>query len=72
LVLLLTDGIFEATSPAGELFGMERVFDVIRRGRHGSAREIVEQLHAAAREFCRGRPQQDDITAVVVKVLGTS
>lgn len=70
LVLLLTDGIFEAASPAGELFGMQRVFDVIRRGRSGSAKEIVDQLQAAACDFCCGRPQQDDITAVVVKVQG--
>jgi len=69
LVVLLTDGIEEASSPAGELFGTERALDVVRSYRDKPARAIVEALYAATREFAQGAPQLDDITAIVVKVL---
>jgi len=68
LMLLPTDGIHEAHSPGKELFGVERTLDVVRANREKPANEIVEALYQAAREFSDGRPQDDDITAVVIKV----
>ena len=35
IVLLVTDGILEAASPAGELFGAERLLARLRDSRHG-------------------------------------
>jgi sigma-B regulation protein RsbU (phosphoserine phosphatase) len=69
LVLLLTDGITETTNTAEEFFGEGRALEVVRGRRHRAAREIVEELHAATREFAGPSPQVDDITAVVCKVL---
>jgi sigma-B regulation protein RsbU (phosphoserine phosphatase) len=68
MVLFLTDGIAETASPQGELFGIERTLDVIRENRHRPSGAIVETLYRSARSFAQDTPQQDDITAVVLKV----
>lgn len=68
LVILLTDGIEEAAAPDDELFGTERALAVVRAHRAESARAIVEALYRAARDFSQGGPQDDDISAIVVKV----
>jgi sigma-B regulation protein RsbU (phosphoserine phosphatase) len=68
LLLLLTDGIVEARSPDGDAFGVRRALDVIRVYRADSARQIAVNLYHAVRAFSQETSQQDDITAVVVKV----
>ena len=68
VVVLLTDGIEECLSPAGELFGSERALDVIRQHRSSSAQQIVEELYQAVRKFSGNVAQNDDVTAVVIKV----
>ncbi|MEI7879475.1 MAG: SpoIIE family protein phosphatase [bacterium] len=67
LVLLLTDGVLETTSPAGEEFGVSRVLEVVRRERHLSSAEIIRVLFDEVRRFSGTNNLQDDITAVVVK-----
>jgi PAS domain S-box-containing protein len=69
IVLFLTDGIEEALSPDNEFFGLERTIDVVRRHRDQPAAKIVEALYQAVQEFCGNSPHQDDVTAIVVKVL---
>jgi len=69
LVLLLTDGIEEASAPDESLFGLERILDTVRANRARPAQEIVQSLYEAARAFADNAPQLDDITAIVVKVL---
>jgi sigma-B regulation protein RsbU (phosphoserine phosphatase) len=68
LVLLLTDGLLEATSPEHSLFGTGRAIDVVRNNRDRTAGEIVASVYHAWRGFSgRGAPL-DDITVVVIKV----
>jgi hypothetical protein len=52
----------------GSLFGVERTLNVVRDHQHEPAHKIVDALYRAARAFGREQPQQDDITAVVMKV----
>ena len=68
LLLLMTDGIEEAVSPAEELFGTERAVEIIRAHRERPASEIIAALATAVREFSRNSPQLDDLTAIVIKV----
>lgn len=68
LLLVVTDGIVECMSPADEIFGDERLLEVARRHREKSAREIVESLYQAVRDFAQHSPQIDDVTAIVLKV----
>lgn len=67
LLILFTDGFHETRRPDKELFGVERVLAVIRSYRDAPAAEIIRQLHEAVASFSEGAPQQDDLTAVVVK-----
>ncbi len=68
LILLLTDGVEEAISPAEEFFGTERTLEVIRAHRHQPAAEIVDALYQAVRAFGQTATQIDDVTVVVAKV----
>jgi sigma-B regulation protein RsbU (phosphoserine phosphatase) len=67
VLLLYTDGITEARSPAGELFGIERL-DRVLAGCDGGARQIVERILAAVERFTGGRPASDDRTLLAAKV----
>ena len=72
LVLLMSDGIFEAVSADGKLFGLPQALEIVRANGHLSAAEIVAALCRAAQDFGRHAPQKDDMTVVVIKVLPQS
>jgi len=67
IFVLLTDGIFEYEDPDGAQFGVARVERVIDQHHRLPAAELSAQLLAAVRAFAREAPQDDDITAVLVK-----
>ena len=67
----LTDGFFEARSPAGDEIGREGVAEVVRRHAEGSAEDIRAALVAAVEDFAEGRPVGDDRTAIVLKRVGS-
>jgi PAS domain S-box-containing protein len=68
-VLVLTDGVLEATSPSEDFFGSDRTLDVLRANRHRPAGEILEALYEAVCAFTHPQRPQDDVTGVVIKVL---
>jgi PAS domain S-box-containing protein len=68
IVLLITDGIVEARSPDGVVFGLQRALDIVRVYRADSARQIVHHLYDSVCAFSYQLPQYDDITATVIKV----
>jgi sigma-B regulation protein RsbU (phosphoserine phosphatase) len=63
-----TDGIFEATSPDGAEFGAKRLCDIVNEHRTGTTREIVDAIFEMVIAFRGGAPQNDDMTAVAVKI----
>ncbi len=67
-ILLVTDGISEARSPAGDFFGAERMLEIVCANRDRNACEIVEGLFTAIRDFSKRGTPVDDTTAVVIKV----
>lgn len=69
LVLLLTDGIPEAASPAGEMFGIARALELVRENRQKPAREIIRCLYEEVRRFSGGEKLIDDMTSIVIKIL---
>jgi sigma-B regulation protein RsbU (phosphoserine phosphatase) len=68
LLLQLTDGFEEAVSPEEEMFGTERVLELVKKTREQSAADIVQALYHAFQEFTGNAPQLDDLTAIVIKV----
>ena len=68
IILLTTDGIVEARSLGGAMFGTERMLEVVRANRDRQASEIAQRLHQAVFDFTGLKKPQDDLTAVVIKV----
>ena len=68
VLLLLTDGIEETESPAGEIFGTERLLSEVRAHQHLPAADILRAIWKAAEHFSAGQPQKDDWTLIVAKV----
>ena len=71
-VLLLTDGFDETLSPDNNIFGIQRILDAFRACSSLTARETVEALYDAVRNFSENAPQLDDLTVVVIKVLASA
>jgi sigma-B regulation protein RsbU (phosphoserine phosphatase) len=69
LLVLFTDGVTEAEAPDGTMFGAEWALDVVRAHAHRSSADILEALCDAVRGFAENRPQQDDVTAIVCRIL---
>jgi sigma-B regulation protein RsbU (phosphoserine phosphatase) len=63
-----TDGIFETMSLEREDLGARRVCEVVRAHRHETARAIVDAVFEATILFRGHAPQDDDMTAVAVKI----
>ncbi|KAF1073542.1 PP2C family protein-serine/threonine phosphatase [Halodesulfovibrio sp. MK-HDV] len=67
VMVIGTDGIWEAMAPDSEMFGKDRMRDAIRMNHNKSAAEILHAVAEAVRIFQDGEPQLDDITIVVLK-----
>jgi sigma-B regulation protein RsbU (phosphoserine phosphatase) len=67
-VVLLTDGIREASVRHGSHFGREQVVEIVQANLHQPARQIAESLIDAAWQHCRPHPPPDDLTAIAIKV----
>src|SRR5581483_6892451 len=66
-LLVCTDGLIEATSPAGEPFGGPRLLAAARSLPGRPAAEVVKHLFAEVTGFIGGGPVKDDITLIVLK-----
>jgi serine phosphatase RsbU (regulator of sigma subunit) len=70
IILLPTDGIYEAFSTDGGFFGKDRMINAVRANRHGLASDVIEGLRAAVLDHLAGALPRDDLTAVAIKVVG--
>ncbi|MEI8373393.1 MAG: SpoIIE family protein phosphatase [Planctomycetota bacterium] len=62
-LILYTDGMGQATSPSGQVYGHERIRSQVAAV-HGSSVEIGERLVADVRQFIGGAEQRDDLCVV--------
>ena len=69
VILLGTDGIWEARTPAGEMLGKAPVRRLLRQQSHRSASEIVAALAKLVQQFVGAGRTEDDLTMVVVKIV---
>jgi sigma-B regulation protein RsbU (phosphoserine phosphatase) len=68
-LVLFTDGVTDAADTQAETFGDERVLECLHSAPGRSARETVDALLGAVREFSAGAPQFDDITLLAVRYV---
>ena len=69
IILVGTDGVWETRNAANEMFGKQRVRELMRRHARSDARRIRDEILNALRLFLGSRRAEDDITLMVVKVL---
>jgi sigma-B regulation protein RsbU (phosphoserine phosphatase) len=67
VVVIYSDGVSEAMNAVGEMFGEQRIADVITQHRGAAPSELLEHVVAATKQFVADRPQTDDITLVVIR-----
>lgn len=68
IFLLGTDGIWEARNPAGQMFGREPIYQIIRKNPAASAKEILSSCFNSLNRFLEDLAPEDDMTLVVIKV----
>ncbi len=68
IILLGTDGIWEARNRGGEMFGKAPIYRIIRENPAASAKEILTSCIDALHLFLENQTPEDDITLVVIKV----
>jgi phosphoserine phosphatase RsbU/P len=67
IMLIGTDGIWETENPQSELFGKDRVRELIREHRGDTSQDILQAILDALPAFRQTAPQKDDVTLVLVK-----
>jgi sigma-B regulation protein RsbU (phosphoserine phosphatase) len=67
ILVLTTDGVWEAHNQNGEMFGRKRFKDIIRRHAASGAEDIRTAIIDAVTAFRGEAQQEDDITLVVLK-----
>ena len=70
ILVLLSDGFYEQVDAAGEAFGEARVEALVRAHHRRPAADLLAAIVEALRAFAGAVPQQDDVTAVLVKREG--
>jgi len=69
-VVFYTDGISEAENTTGEMYGEERLYELIESlPRELPAREVIERILSGVRGFLDGVEPADDMTVMVLRVL---
>lgn len=67
LVLLYTDGITEATDPDDNMYGLERLMELVLENRALPLEELAEKIDTDVTTFAQGVPFADDRTLVLLR-----
>lgn len=65
-LVLFTDGVIDARSRSRELFGLERMMDLLAQGTR-SPSDLVRTVLEKVQNFLDGQPPQDDITILAAR-----
>jgi sigma-B regulation protein RsbU (phosphoserine phosphatase) len=71
LILMYSDGVTEAESPAGEEFGEEKLIETLAAARALPMQEIAKSVIKAVREHSQLDVQADDMTLLVLRAKDT-
>jgi len=69
ILVLYTDGVVDISNQAGNEFGIDRLVDVIYRGRELTADELIQKIVQTTRQFSGSHGYMDDFTLVIIKRL---
>ena len=72
VVLLMSDGLPERFDEAREMFGYERTREAFLNLSHHEPKALIEKLLQASETWSGGKPADDDMTFVALKMKATS
>ncbi|MCP4622482.1 MAG: SpoIIE family protein phosphatase [bacterium] len=67
-VIFYTDGIVEAMNEQEEIFGFERLLEMVKSSKADTAEELMNEIIASVHDFAGDASQHDDITVIVLGV----
>jgi len=67
-VVLYTDGIVEAMNEKEEMFGFERLLEIVNSAGSMSAESLLKEILDRVNKFAGEAKQHDDLTVIVVSV----
>jgi sigma-B regulation protein RsbU (phosphoserine phosphatase) len=68
-LLAFTDGLVEAHSPAGEVYGSERLRELLRSQRGSTAPALVRSVLEALETFGKHSDPHDDVTMLAARLV---
>ena len=71
IILMGTDGIWEAQNLKGEMFGKDTLYRIIRQYSDTDAKGLLTACLYTLDKFRDGVKPEDDVTMVVIKVIPT-
>ena len=66
-IILYTDGIVEAMNEEEEIFGFDRLLEVVKNSQTMTAETLLDEIKGKVNEFAGSAPQHDDITIIVIQ-----
>ena len=72
IIMLGTDGIWEARNQKGSMFGKNAVYEIIRQNAEADASTIQAAIIDALTTFQSGTDLEDDVTLVIIKIENDS
>jgi len=70
ILVIGTDRIWEARNPMGEMFGRERLKDLVRKNAEYPSDAISDAIINLIKTFQSSAGQEDDITLLIIKFVG--
>lgn len=67
ILMLYTDGITEAADHFGNLWGEDRLAEIIRQNADATSEQLIQMVMKALKEYSNGSPLADDVTLVIAK-----
>lgn len=69
-VVLYTDGAVEAMNSSREMFGFDKLLQVVQNSQSIDADSLLNKIIGRIQKFMNGAPQNDDMTVIVLSVTG--
>jgi sigma-B regulation protein RsbU (phosphoserine phosphatase) len=67
-MIFYTDGIVEAMNDQEEMFGFDRLLEIVQKSRSATADDLLQRIIDDVKTFTGSAPQHDDLTVIVVSV----
>ena len=69
-VVFYTDGIVEAMNEQEEMFGFERLIEIVQEARSMTADSLLKEILDRVNAFAGGAAQHDDLTVIIISADG--